>query len=67
MAHVTASVTAVEATTHAARGKRMGRHTRTEHDDGQNGHCNVHAGRLPYVFIAKLNGDCLSMSIGCFS
>jgi hypothetical protein len=67
MAHVTASVTAVEATTHASRGKSMRGQTRTEHDDGQEDHCIMHAELLPYVFIGQLNSDCFSVSIGCFS
>ena len=67
MAHVTASVTAVEATTHASRGKRMRGQTRTEHDDGQEDHCIAHVRRLLHVFIAKLNSDCFSVSIGYFS
>jgi hypothetical protein len=67
MAHVSASESAIEAATHASRGKRMRSHCRAKHDDDQEDHCIAHARRLPQIFIAKLNGDCLSASIGCFS
>jgi hypothetical protein len=67
MAHVAAvkSASEAKATTHASRGKCVRRHCRTEHDDGEEDHCIPHAGRLPQVFITKLNGDCLSPSCSC--
>jgi hypothetical protein len=58
-------VAAVKSAAHAtdtACGKCVRRQRRAEHDDGQEDHCISQAGRLPQVFIVKLNSHCLSAS-----